>query len=470
MKLKTNYQTLITFLVLSTFTIAPTNAQLWKRLKKKVQNKVEQKIEEKIDKETDKVIDSTLNGKKPKKVLKNDKKSKIDDRNKSYGSSSIMHAVLYGAININHLSKTKVNKRGKEVEIIGYWDTFGADVHDGYIIKLKNVDDINKLQNKTFKIPEEVSLQLDYDALVKGQFNFDQMVSAPQQGLKFTSGTVTITFNKDENIIINFSGKAKLSNVKTERGKGDFNKGFTLANISGMINTTEPEYTITRERKTKEKNPVDAHTEDEKMEMLRKVLPTVNIPSTFNFNKGIEVKMIDERGDVQNIEFLIGKYPDIYGMSITTKEMQGQKMLIVNTPKAMTMFINMGGMKIKKSTSIEQMGDQYNMEDKIPEEGDFEYKKTGNTKTIIGYLCEEVKVDYNYTNQKGSTSFWVSKKFPIQNKALPMLGMKMNNPNFSGFVLEMNTIQNGKKITIEVTNISDKSVNINTNDYKKMGF
>ncbi|WP_439128333.1 hypothetical protein, partial [Polaribacter sp.] len=357
MKLKTNYKFFASFLILSIFFATPVNAQFWKKLKKKAQEKIskaEDKLLDKFDKKTDKVIDSTLNGKKKNKKIKEsakeNKKIETGKRSKSYGSSSIMHSILYGAININDLSKTKVEKTGKKVSIIGYWGTFGVDVHDGYIINLKNVDNIDNLQNKTFKIPEEASLQLDYDALVKGQYNFDQKVRAPQQGVKFSSGTVTITFNKEQNISINFSGKAKLKNHKNDNKDLAFGEGDTPATISGMINTTEPKYTITRERKEKQKNTIDNLSEEEKMEMFKKAIPTVNIPSTFSFNKVIKVKMTDERGDSQTVDFLTGSYPDIYGMSVTGEQMGGQEMLIVNTPKASTMFMNMAGMKIKKST------------------------------------------------------------------------------------------------------------------------
>jgi len=171
------------------------------------------------------------------------------------------------------------------------------------------------------------------------------------------------------------------------------------------------------------------------------------------------------------MEFLVGNYPDIWGMSVAPEQLQGQgSMLMVMTPKASIGFMDVAGMKMKKATSLEQMGDQYNMDEKIPDGGDFEYKKTGNTKTILGYTCHEYKVDYDYTNSKGSVSFWVSKDFPIQNIELPMLGMKMNNPYLDGFILEMNSTNKGKSFKIEVTNVSDKSVTINSNEYRKMGF
>ncbi|WP_159950182.1 hypothetical protein [Polaribacter septentrionalilitoris] len=464
MKLKTNYKTLTAFLILSICFANTSNAQFWKKLKKKVQ----QKIENKVEKETDKKIDSLLKGKK--KTKKKEKKTFVPK--KSYGNATINHSKLYGTTSINQLTQTNVEKIGDKVKIVGYWDTFGVDVHDGYILNLKNITDIKNLKNKTFKIPEEATLQLDYDALVKGKYDFDQKVRAGQQEVKFSSGTVTVMFNKDQNIMISFNGKANIDDHSTTTDNLGIG-GTTIANLTGSISTTSPKYSVTREFKQVEnKNTQKTElTDADKKYMKEKLSPTVNIPSTFAFNKAIAVEITDERGDKYPIEFLLGNYPDIWGMSVAPKEMQGQgTMLMVMTPKASIGFMDVAGMKMKKATSLEQMGGQYDMDDKIPDGADFEYKKTGNTKTILGYTCQEYKVDYDYTNSKGSVSFWVSKEFPIQNIELPMLGMKMNNPYLNGFVLELNSTHQGKNFKIKVTNVTDKNVKINSNEYRKMGF
>ena len=467
MKLKTNYKIFTSLLILSICFATPTNAQFWKKLK----NKVKQKVENKIEKETDKKIDSLLKGKK--KIKKKDKNlTNINNNLKSYGSATISHSVLYGTTNITSLTKSKVNKQGSKVKIIGYWDTFGVDVHDGYIIILNDISDINSLKNKTFKIPEEASLRLDYDALVKGKYNFDQKERAGQQEVNFSSGTVTVTFNIDKDINVSFTGVANINNHKTkvdDLGIG----GNTQATLSGNISTTSPEFSITKEFKKQEKqqNQNTELTESDKKYIKEKLSPTVNIPSKFSFNKAIRVEITDERGDKYPIEFLLGNYPDIWGMSVSPKEMQGQgSMLMVMTPKSSIGFMDVAGMKMKKATSLDQMGGQYDMDDKIPDGSDFEYKKTGNTKIILGYTCQEYKVDYDYTNSKGSVSFWVSKDFPIQNIELPMLGMKMNNPYLDGFILELNSTHQGKNTIIKVTDVVDKNVTINSNEYKKMGF
>lgn len=466
MILKTNYKTLFTFLVLSIYFTNNTSAQLWKKLKNKLEKKAQQKLEEKIDKETDKLIDSTLYGKKGNKKKEPIKKG----LEKSFGNASINHSVKYGNVQVKQLGKTKVTKEGNKFTFLGYWVTSTIDVFDGYNLEILNAESIDVLnQKKTFKIPEEATLKLGYDPIQQTE----KESSGEGQTYGLEGGFVTVSFEKDKSVSISFNGQATLTKAEIKPNAIDeYTYVKTPVTLSGMINTETPEYKLTKAFKNKEKQARNTDlSEADKNDLKDKLSPTVNIPSSFSFDKSIELEFTDDRGESYPMEFLLGNYPDIWGMSVASKEMQGQgKVVMVKTPTSSTAFMDVAGMKMKRSTSLEQMGSQYNMTEKLPENGDFEYKKTGNTKSILGYTCHEYRVDYSYTNSKGSSVFWVSDDFPIQNKELPMLGMKMNNPYFSGFVLELNTTHKGKNYIIKVTNVSDKKLIINTSEYKKMGF
>ncbi|MFY9243850.1 MAG: hypothetical protein WAO74_12570 [Polaribacter sp.] len=457
-----SFKTLV-FCICLLFINQSVNAQFWKKIKKKIENKVENKI----DKEADKTIDGVLDGKKNEDEKEEDI---IDEPLNSYGSASINHSVKYGTVQVSELTKTKVYKQGSTFRFNGNWITSSIDVFDGYNLKIFDIESIDALnEKKTFKIPEEATIKLGYDPIQQTK----KESSGEGQTYDLESGFVTVAFNKDENVSISFNGSATLTKAeKKATGIDEYNYIKTPVTLTGMINTTNPEYILTKEFKQKEKKKQDTNlTESDKNYLKEKLSPTVNIPSSFSFDKSIELEFTDDRGESYPMEFLLGNYPDIWGMSVASKEMQGQgQVIMVMTPKSSTAFMDVAGMKMKKSTSLEEMGDSYKMTDKLPEDGDFEYKKTGNTKTILGYTCEEYRVDYNYTNAKGSAVFWVSKDFPIQNKQLPMLGMKMNNPYFDGFVLELNTTNQGKNHVIKVTNVSDKNVSIKTSEYKKMGF
>lgn len=448
----------------------PAQAQFWKKLKKKVQKKVEQKVEEKIDKETDKALDKALEDKKEEgktatKTKQTKKTSTKASEAKSYGSAAINHSIKFGTVMINKLHRVTVNREGNLFRFTGNWVTTGVDVFDGYHLEIKNIASIDAINSKrTFKVPEEASLRLGYEALPGGQKGESRL----GQSINLEKGTVTVNFEKDKTVAITFSGSTPLVMEWKKNTYGEYEAVRQTGTISGNVFVNEPIYTITKVRNTSSNNTVTTATTDTSN---YNATPTVTIPNTFSFSKRIHVELIDDSGQKYPMQFLLGKYPDIYGMSVASKEMQGQgQVTMVITPKSSTVFMNVAGMKMKKTSSLQEMEGNFDITDKIPDPKDFNYQKTGNTKSILGYTCTEYRVDYNYTNSKGTASFWVSKDFPLKNKELPMLGMKMNNSHLPGFVLEWTSTQQGKTYTIKVVEVTNKPLTIRTNEYRKMGF
>lgn len=404
----------------------PINAQFWKKLKKKVEKKLEQKIE----KETDKKIDSLLDGKKKKR---NDEERPLSEVPKFNGGNGKL--IFY-----NH--GFEYNSKDASISVYGKFNT-------------RNLSSAVKTYNEDRVIAPVDALPEGY-ALANGEWGY----------LNPKGGQIIIHHADSTKIV--FSLKGTWSTID---GNKPVAASFVGLSVSEIIDKRKQNNYLKKDnqvskRKISKNNDI---SDDEARSMMEKASPTVNIPSTFSFNKTIDVEISDSRGEKYPLQFLLGSYPDIYAISINNVEMQGQgTVYMVMTPKSSTTFMDMGMMKIRRSSSIDQLGNAGDMANRLPEDGDFAYKKTGNTKTILRYTCEEWKVDYDYTNAKGSASFWVSKDFPIQNKELPMLGMKMNNTNFNGFVLELNSTHQGNTWTMKVVNVQDKSVNINTNEYRKM--
>jgi hypothetical protein len=450
------------FLFLGTFT---SNAQLWKKLKQKAQEKI-QKAENKIVDE----IDKTVSGKGSKK----EKSQKTDfpkndnqrignsHRDEDFGDAKFTYSHTYQVTNIATLGSTSINKTGNKFRISGNWWSHSVDVYDGYSVEIKNTNLEELALGKTYRIPSEATLYIGYDPISGVKRDERAKLFKGHIENEIESGTITIKYIKDKKIDISFKANGIISNDNNEKP----------IVINGSIVTKKPEFSRTKEVKQNSNNNNNSSNDvsDEDLEKLyESVSPTVNIPDSYSFNKTVSIEITDNRGEKMPITYLLGDYPDIYGISINPEEMGGQgNVYVVTTPKSTTMFMDMGMMKIRRSTSLEQVGGTNNFSDKLPEDGDFEYKKTGRTKSILGYDCEEYKVDYEYTNEKGSVSFWVSKDFPIQNKELPMLGMKMNNPYFTGFVLEMNSTNNGDNWTMKIVDVEDKNITINKNDYRKM--
>jgi len=478
MKLKINFKILAALLVLTAcFTTTSADAQLWKRLKKKAKEKLkktEDKLVNKLDKKTDKVLDSTLDGKgkRKEKDLKEKTKGKTGKdliSGGDFGDATLTHSAKYGVVSIAELRKAKVQKEGDLFRITGNWITTGVDVFDGYYIELKSTNIEELKTKKSFNIPNEAVLRLGYDPVDKSTYKGES--SGEGQSYDVESGTLSVTFIQDQKVDISFSGNATLKKAVASNSTSSDEYSYieTPITISGTINTTSPEYSIMKTNGKRNSSGVRNNANTDVVANPRN--PTTNIPGSFSFDKKLNVEVIDERGDSYPIDILLGDYSDIYGMQVAAKEMQGQgNVIIVNTPKNSTMFMDVAGMKMKKTTKLEELGAQYDASDNLPDGADFSYKKTGNTKTIAGYSCEEYKVEYSYVNNNGSASLWVSKDFSIQNMQLPMLGMTLNNPYYSGFVMEMNMTNNGKTNTIRVTDVSNISLNINTSAFKKMGF
>lgn len=197
----------------------------------------------------------------------------------------------------------------------------------------------------------------------------------------------------------------------------------------------------------------------------------VTLPSVITFTNSIHFE-ITSSADTQAVQMiaLTSDDPEIFGVIATNQEQDNNTSIItVVSKKTTTTFIDASGMKMKQSSSSIQIPDDFTKDDNLSENSKFEYQKTGNTKTILGYACEEYAVNHTIDNQNSSSSFWVANNFPLKNKTVPFLGMYANNPHIKGFVLEFNTKTQNQNTTARVTKIEDKTTKINTNEYKSIG-
>lgn len=188
-----------------------------------------------------------------------------------------------------------------------------------------------------------------------------------------------------------------------------------------------------------------------------------NTSNSYNFNQSITIEMQTEGNEKAQIDFLFDrKNSDVICMKLDNDgDDSGGKVYAVITPTSSTMFMDMPGMKIKKTVSREELG-QLDYSDKMPQHDDL--KKTGNTKTILGYTCHE----YSYENDGGKVHAWVANDFPIKQKFVPILGMKKEGP-FEGFVLELQYKASNESGTMKVVKIdTNTNVKIDANAYTSM--
>ena len=170
---------------------------------------------------------------------------------------------------------------------------------------------------------------------------------------------------------------------------------------------------------------VDAETD----KTLNKILDGKNKENkttqngVYTFTGKVTIEVTSE-GEKANFNVLFNANKEIFCMHMNAGD--GQDIYNVISPKEGIVFMNASGMKIKKSMPSDQFSNM-DYSSKIPIKSDL--KKTGNTKTILGYLCEE----YKYENDGGVVSAWVTKNFPIKSNYAPMLGMTRDK-SLGGFM------------------------------------
>ena len=415
---------LIKIVLLSFFLIGIStsiNAQFWKKLKKKAKEKIsktEDKLIDKLDKTTDKKIDDTIDGKKKieKKVVQSNELPKLS------GGSGILKLYNHG---YEYITKD-----------------IGVSVY-GKFTK-ENLSNSVKTYNQD-RVIKPVDAYPDGYALA---FNGGGFLN-PKEGQ-------IVIHHADSNKVV-FSLKGTWNTID---GDKPITGSFINLSVSEIIDKRFSD--ATKESKVNNKTNTNRSNDIFKNSTNKN---SVTIPSSFSFTSSLEVKITTNDGSNADMEFLLGNYSNIYAMSIASKEMgERGKVYNVVTPKSITMFINVSGMKMKKTVPQQQYS-QTDFSDKMPSNPN-DLKKTGATKTILGYTCHE----YKYTNAGGYVSVWATKNFPANSTNITMLGMREGSL-IEGFVLEIDSKSGKDKVNMKAVRYNkNKNVTINTSDYKSMGF
>ncbi|QTE21610.1 DUF4412 domain-containing protein [Polaribacter cellanae] len=396
-------------------------AQFWKKLKKKAEekiSKIEDKVIDNLDKKTDKKIDETIDGKKKKQTKPSTELPKLK------GGSSVLMLMNEGY------------EYQTEDIIISVYGKFTKD-NLSSSVKTYNEDRVIKPVDA---YPEGFALAYNKNGFLN-----------PEKG----------------QIIIHHADSTKaVFSLKGTWGFGDdkkpINASYVSLNVSKINDVRKTDY----KRETNRNQQNSSVNKNNSNNIFKNSdNSSIEIPDTFSFTSSLEIEMTSNENDVAKMEFLLGDYKDIYAMSIASEEMgENGKVYNVITPKSITMFMDVAGMKMKKSVAQEQFS-QANFGDKMPENPQ-NVQKTGATKNILGYTCYE----YKYENDGGFVSVWATKDFPTMKKNINMLGMFEGSP-IEGFVLEIDMKSKNETINMKAVKYNkNKNVTINTSAYKSMGF
>lgn len=394
------------------------NAQLWEKLKKKV----ETRVEEKINNEADKVIDNALDGKKNEETTKIEQST---DLPKLVGGSGILKLYNYGYEYVT-----------KDIGI----SVYGKFTKENLSNSVKKYNQ-NRIIKPVDAYPEGYALAFNGGGFLNPKV-----------------GQIIIHHADDKKVVFSLKGT-----WNTIDGNKPIAGSYVSLNVTNVIDKRTIDSSNQISKTTIIKNASNKSPEPSLKKSTNN--SSIKIPSTFSFSSSLEVKMTSGDGSSANLEFLLGNYANIYAMSIASAEMGEEgKVYNVITPKSITMFMDVAGMKMKKTVPQQQFS-QTSFADKVPSNPD-DLQKTGATKSILGFMCKE----YKHLNDGGYVSVWATKDFPASATNITMLGMREGGI-IEGFVLEIDMKSNNETANMKAVKFNtNKNIIINTNEYKSMGF
>lgn len=214
----------------------------------------------------------------------------------------------------------------------------------------------------------------------------------------------------------------------------------------------------------------------------------IKAEGVYKFDNEVVMVMKDFSGSTlnnsSNVKFYAStKHQNLgYVMEINThgQSMSAQMVQDIEA-NTMTILINQGGMKMGMQYSLDKIGDMAKMMGGMSSEkgqsnveSEAEIKKTGNTKKIKGYTCEE----YEIISDKSYSTMWMAKDLKLPSffdnfSKMKGMGQDFNTDMPSGFPMLITSWPNGKdsdkKTVIEVTDVNkDKALSISTEGYQIM--
>lgn len=224
-------------------------------------------------------------------------------------------------------------------------------------------------------------------------------------------------------------------------------------------------------RETETVNEIESEsTESETMDDMQTFpTDTETVPISnelYEFHIEVDMEMTTTEGELFPITYLLNENSNYFGMkadldAYSGGDVQGSSVIVMDGENV-RVFVDSPMMKMQMNQSMgNQQGNQ------IPKMDDFDFTqptKTGNTKTILGYICDE----YTLEADGNQITFWCAPEVSLPNWTFGSAEV-MEQTGVLGFVMEFSATQKEGTTTGVVTNINqDASLTINPKEYKKM--
>lgn len=202
---------------------------------------------------------------------------------------------------------------------------------------------------------------------------------------------------------------------------------------------------------------------------------SVPLPDSYSFDHNVDmsIESFDKKGKsegVQAMKMLFSDTQAVVGVQMAVEGMESINVIDIEK-KIMVMLMDMGSSKMAMTLDLDQNWAGVETDDTSYENPSFQ--KTGRTKTIYGYKCDE----YVFEDDGDRNEFWVTrdefldvyKAFGMMNASSPKGQKVAEHPG--GMVMEMIGIaKNGERTEMRVTAVNkNQSRTISTKGYSSMG-
>lgn len=190
------------------------------------------------------------------------------------------------------------------------------------------------------------------------------------------------------------------------------------------------------------------------------------LPFTLQFDQKLTMTVNSAKDDTAEVDYFFNSHDSsLHCMRISADFEMGstEAVYLLFRKDKIEMLMSAAGIKMRKTISKDEFDAMDNQYD-IPKQS--EVIKTGNQKTILGYSCDEYRIETN----EGNYNAWVCKSFPIDNDFIPMVGSRAESP-FKGFVMEINSEIANEKANLKITAIDlNANLTLDTSAYKDFKF
>lgn len=200
---------------------------------------------------------------------------------------------------------------------------------------------------------------------------------------------------------------------------------------------------------------------------------------SFQHKVHIEIKSSDKKGETfdQNMVMLSNDDSNIGAFEMTMAEAQESTVVFDFDNKQMITLVNASGMKMAVVVKMDPSAYEPSENENTDGEDAPEFKKTGRSKEILGYTCDE----YVAEDDESTMEMWISQEVVVDLfKAFSAYGAQQKQattpqayPGLTGTMMEMNSTSKKhakEKTTWKVTKIEKNSPStISTVGYSVMG-